>query len=493
MRKNLLAASPLLLLVFSLLCANMIGFTVGQADHDVAVTSVTPSPTSVKAGEVVNVTVVVENQGMESETFNVTAYYDDTVIGIRNVADLASGANATLTFSWNTTSLFYKLAWHPGTYTVRTVASTIPGEMDTEDNTLVSFNRVRVFRFPYVGVVPHCTVDTNLTIGTTYTVSIYTDYNGSDITGWQFSLEYDPNVLHGIEVINGDLITNTTHPGKARFIPGEFISAAGKLNLTGAYFFLVQEPALLTSGPGILANVTFEVVGVGACDITLGDETKLVGYTEGGYGDDYDIVSDWQPDVGHILHGSFRNTIAEVIHDVAITSVKLSHTSVKLGELVNITVVVENHGTAVETFQVMIYRFHQANWWPIGTKTVQSLPTGENTSLTFIWNTTGVSTGEYTIKATTSTISGEEDTDDNTRLSDDTVTVTRPETSSGPRVELVIVAVVAIVIVTVSAFVVRRRHAAPTGTDEATQIKELTLTRQDMRSLKVMLVRWLGL
>jgi len=492
-RKNLLCASLLLLLVFSLLCVNVIRIAIAQADHDIAVTSVTPSPTSLKAGELVNITVVVENQGMKSETFNVTTFYDDTAIDTQNVADLASGANTTLTFSWNTTSLFYNLSWHLGTYTVRAAANIVPNETDTEDNTLVSLSKIRVFKSPYVGVVPHCTVDPNLTIGTTYTVAIYTDYNGSDITGWQFTLEYNPHVLHGVEVTNGDLITNATHPDKARFLLGTFDNTAGKLSLTGAHFFFVSEPAPLTSGPGTLANVTFEVVGIGDSDITLGTLTKLIGYTEGGYGEYDEIVSNLKPDIKHLLHGSFRNTVAEVIHDVAVTSVALSRTSVKLGGLVNITVVVENQGTAVEAFQVMIHRsIDQINWWHIGTKPVQALAIGGNVSLTFTWNTTNVSTGAHTIKAVTSTIDGEEDTDDNTCFSDDTVTVTRPQTSLGLPIEFVIIAIAVIIITVgaVSVYTVKRRHTRAPRIDVATQIKELVLITQHTHSPRI---SWFGL
>jgi len=61
---------------------------------------------------------------------------------------------------------------------------------------------------PYIMVVPEKTVDPNLTPGLKYTVSIYTDYDGSDVWGWQFSLTYDPDVLHG-----GDINTTDTWQG----------------------------------------------------------------------------------------------------------------------------------------------------------------------------------------------------------------------------------------------------------------------------------------
>ena len=96
--------------------------------HDIAITSVTPSKTVVGTGYSVNISVVVENQGVKAETFDVSAYYNlsliDTIIGI----SLAAGYNITLTFTWNTTGVDY------GNYTIRVEASVVPDEIDTADN-----------------------------------------------------------------------------------------------------------------------------------------------------------------------------------------------------------------------------------------------------------------------------------------------------------------------------------------------------------------------
>jgi len=63
--------------------------------------------------------------------------------------------------------------------------------------------------------------------------------------------------------------------GSADFIPGTFNDITGKLSLTAA---LYTEPEW-TYEPGILANVTFKPVGIGTSNITIGDETKLVGWS----------------------------------------------------------------------------------------------------------------------------------------------------------------------------------------------------------------------
>lgn len=96
---------------------------------DIAITSVMPSKTVVGSGYSVNITVVVENQGIKAETFNVTAYYNLSLIDTIIDVSLAAGDNVTLTFTWNTTGV------DKGNYTIRAEASVVPDEIDTADNT----------------------------------------------------------------------------------------------------------------------------------------------------------------------------------------------------------------------------------------------------------------------------------------------------------------------------------------------------------------------
>jgi len=99
--------------------------------HDVAVTAVTPSPSWAYAGWPVNVTVVARNLGNVSETFNVTAYYDSTIIGTITVENLAPDNETTLTFTWNTTGLT------EGNYTLSANATIMPYELNTANNVYV--------------------------------------------------------------------------------------------------------------------------------------------------------------------------------------------------------------------------------------------------------------------------------------------------------------------------------------------------------------------
>jgi hypothetical protein len=152
--------------------------------------------------------------------------------------------------------------------------------------------------------------DPGSAIGTNYTFSIMTDYDGSDVWGYEFALTYNPNVLEGKEVVNGDLITG----GLAMWSPGPFNNTSGELEMTGNGFYYDDPPPPTTSGPGILANVTFTAVGYGISNIAfVENKTRLIGYDpehprarpEG----DYDIINEYFPYMGHIEGSVFDISI----------------------------------------------------------------------------------------------------------------------------------------------------------------------------------------
>jgi hypothetical protein len=154
--------------------------------------------------------------------------------------------------------------------------------------------------YPSVYLDPSSIIDPGLIPGSTYTVSIMTDYIGSDIIAYQFTLSYDPSILNGVSVTNGDVVAGPVF----MFIPGTFDNTAGKLSLTGA-FPIFQMPPPVASGPGTLANVTFTVVGPGKFGITLGNETQLIGLNSTTF-EEYLIVDAYTMPF-HIGHSYFCN------------------------------------------------------------------------------------------------------------------------------------------------------------------------------------------
>lgn len=112
---------------------------------------------------------------------------------------------------------------------------------------------------------------------------------------------------------------------------------------------------------------------------------------------------------GYSSWSETRATTTALIHDVTITSVTPSTDEIDQGQTLNITVVVQNNGDFTETFNVILC----ANMTEIETLLVPNLGPSNPTTLTFNWNTTGFSLGNYTIKAEASIVEGETYATDN--------------------------------------------------------------------------------
>ncbi len=96
------------------------------------------------------------------------------------------------------------------------------------------------------------------------------------------------------------------------------------------------------------------------------------------------------------------------LHDDAITNALPMKTVVGQGFLVHMNVTAVNRGDFTETFNVTAY----ANITTIGSQTV-TLTSGNSTTVTFTWNTTGFARGSYTISANATVVEGELNTTNN--------------------------------------------------------------------------------
>ena len=155
--------------------------------HNIAIISAIPSKTEVYAGQTLNITVVIKNKGTITETFNVSAYYDTTIIETRTVTNLIPNTQTTLTFIWETMGVT------PGTYTITVIAHPVIGETETGDNTCIAgtvqiYEQIRDIAIlnvtlsankVYVGQIVNITVTykNEGTITETFNLSIYYDNN----------------------------------------------------------------------------------------------------------------------------------------------------------------------------------------------------------------------------------------------------------------------------------------------------------------------------
>jgi hypothetical protein len=72
---------------------------------DIAITNIKVSSSSVFIGEMVQISVTINNTGTEVVAFNVSTFYNNSLIETLPVSMLEPSSQRTLTFAWNTTSV----------------------------------------------------------------------------------------------------------------------------------------------------------------------------------------------------------------------------------------------------------------------------------------------------------------------------------------------------------------------------------------------------
>ena len=105
-----------------------IGFEYADPVHDIAIVHLESSENITLIESEVNITLLLENQGTEYETFNVHTFYENYTIGNLSVSDFAPSSVEALTFIWNTSCV------SPGDYVVSAEADIVLGETDIADN-----------------------------------------------------------------------------------------------------------------------------------------------------------------------------------------------------------------------------------------------------------------------------------------------------------------------------------------------------------------------
>lgn len=166
--------------------------------HDIAIISVTPTATNVEAGRIVDITVVVKNEGNANETFNVIVYCGGTEVGSRTVDDLAPGEERTLNFSWSTSGITSSAS-----YKIRAEATALSSETDTTDNTYID-GEVKVSSQP----------TSSLTIPFPYFIPIILSVVGSSVIGllWKKQRLATPKTLPPKELGIFDALASETIP-----------------------------------------------------------------------------------------------------------------------------------------------------------------------------------------------------------------------------------------------------------------------------------------
>ena len=105
--------------------------TVHPIHSDIAITAI-GVPSTAAVGDLIPINLTLTNKGTVTEATTLTISYNTTLLTTIPELHLVPHVKANYTLPWNTTEL------PVGTYTISAVLEPIPGELNTEDNTLTS-------------------------------------------------------------------------------------------------------------------------------------------------------------------------------------------------------------------------------------------------------------------------------------------------------------------------------------------------------------------
>jgi len=227
--------------------------------HDIALRQVLPSQTQIQKGNVMNVTVVIENQGNSTETSNITLNANATLISIVNVCQNASTVESYI-FVWNTTS------YPAGNYTLTAIADQVPGETDTLDNTLTS-DPVQVTFTEFEATSYLSTVPVDRTLLVNITIAYV-----SNLTLWQFTLYFENSILNCTDAVEGPFLMSGGDTAFTSAINNSFNATHGVVLARCSF---LGNGTLVEEG-GTLATLSFTTLAEGNATINLRD-TSLQG------------------------------------------------------------------------------------------------------------------------------------------------------------------------------------------------------------------------
>jgi len=331
--------------------------------HDVAIVNVAPSAELIEGGQLVNIDAVVQNEGTDVESFNISAYYEDMPIETLEITALAPYSHVILSFTLNTSTV------DVGNYTVVVSIPYLVNEADITDNVFVDGIIEIKSKLPTIihdiSITDVQISDNSIYIGELLQVNVSVTNKGTETVAFNVSTYYDFSLIETLQVSALTPDTQTT------------------------LIFVLNTSPIKEGFYQISASATLP------SDIDVSDNTYIDGIVQ--------VIA--RPPL-------------PPIHDVAILSVSPSKALVDIGEVVNIYVVVKNKGSHVESFDVTAYYDSSV----VESLFINGLQPGSEISLAFYWDTRNVAEGNYTLSAEASVVSGELNIENN-RFVDDFVWV----------------------------------------------------------------------
>jgi len=352
-------------------------------EHELSVTLRAPSSLLVGTSTLLRATV--HNLGLHDETqVELYLFINGSIAASATIPELPAGSSYSISYSWSPSE---------GQYNVTAYALPVPDEGYVENN--VATKMVRVFEVTgtYIYVNP---LETTAIIGDTFTITVNIA-DVEDLYTWQVNLQFDPVILE---------CTGAWYPAGHVFENRTFVSVDPNINNIVGYVLygctLLGEVLGENVTEGILCQISFRTRAVGSSSLifrTIGPGRTFL----------FDSNSE---DIPFTAIGGVAEVVEHIltVYDVAISDVVPLAIEVYVGWALNITVIAQNEGDGTATFTVSAYY----NTSLIGIQTVYNLAPGENITLIFIWDTTGLQPSScYVIRAEASVLPGEINTDNN--------------------------------------------------------------------------------
>ena len=264
-KKAVVAASLLIIIAFIVLVAVVYILKRSQAPiHDLSITRISSTARDIYIGSTLNVTVTVKNEGTVYETFNITLYSNEDIIGIYEGVGLNPGAVKDIVFKWNTTGLI------PANYLLKAKVSVVEGETDSSDNICIG-DYIRVREKPTELATLYLN-PANVSVGfyQTFIVDIVIS-EVADLFGYELRLSWNATMLDMIDIDEGPFLKQ----GGDTFFTYKLNETEGSLIIDCT--LLGDKPG--SSGNGTLVTLEFKAKETGKCTISF-SQIKLISSLE---------------------------------------------------------------------------------------------------------------------------------------------------------------------------------------------------------------------
>jgi len=216
---------------------------------DIDILSVTPSETVVGVGTTVKIDVVVKNQGPINQTFDLTTYYNQTLIQTRIISDLPSGNSTTIQFTWNTTDV------PAGPYTISATAALTQYEV-----TQCARERVTIVGVHDVAIITVTASATKASVNQLIYINVTAENQGNYTETFNVSVYY----TRLLDPLIGTQQVATLTTGKNKTLTFEWTS-----NMTGRYEILANTTEIpYDINPADNFNTTIVYVGHSESDLS---------------------------------------------------------------------------------------------------------------------------------------------------------------------------------------------------------------------------------